>query len=57
MIVEHQVWGIPPRGRESECKGVFEPERWQFAQKLKQLLEDKGFREVVIVDTEAFVEK
>lgn len=56
MVVEHSVWGIPPSGRDKECHGIYPPERWQWAQKLKKLLEDKGFREVVIIDTEPFEE-
>lgn len=50
MIVEHQVWSVPPGLKQQIKNACFEPERWQWAEKLAQFLRDQGSERVEVRD-------
>ena len=55
-IVEIQLWSKPPKKKSQRLFREYQPEHWQFAEKMGRVLRSQGHAEVEVRECLAFIE-
>lgn len=53
MVIEYEVWGVPPGKKKRLLEGCYQASRWQWAEKYAATLIDYGYTKVEVREIEA----